>query len=188
MYIYKYICIYMHICIYKYIHIYVYTHTHIHTHTHHSNWKIGRGFEYFNSAEDFMPAKTAYVQWLVSSAMSGALQVRCCSSVAVCCSSVAVCCSSVAVSCSLLQSVAVCCSLLQCSVLSSTVCPLACLLYHEWRSTGVLLQCCCSVLQRVAVCCNRLSSVFVHWRVLSTIRGDLPVWYFSGVAVSCSKL
>ena len=40
-----------------------------------SNWKIGRNFEYFNSREDFMPAKTEFVRWFVSAAVNGSLEV-----------------------------------------------------------------------------------------------------------------
>ena len=40
-----------------------------------SNWKVGRGFEYFNSAEDFLPAKTAFVVWFVESALNSSLEM-----------------------------------------------------------------------------------------------------------------
>lgn len=41
-----------------------------------SNWKIGMGFEYFNSGEDFLPDKTEFVKWFVDSAIDGSLQVH----------------------------------------------------------------------------------------------------------------
>jgi hypothetical protein len=41
-----------------------------------SNWKIGRNLEYFNSGEDFMPAKTRFVEWFVSSAIKGHLKIE----------------------------------------------------------------------------------------------------------------
>ena len=37
---------------------------------------MGRNWEYFNSREDFMPAKTHFVQWFVASAIKGDLEVR----------------------------------------------------------------------------------------------------------------
>ncbi|EKX44923.1 hypothetical protein GUITHDRAFT_163480 [Guillardia theta CCMP2712] len=40
-----------------------------------SNWKIGRSFEYFNSAEDFLPSKTKFVFWFVQSAVNGSLKL-----------------------------------------------------------------------------------------------------------------
>jgi len=40
-----------------------------------SNWKIGRSFEYFNSAEDFLPSKTSFVFWFVDSAINGSLKL-----------------------------------------------------------------------------------------------------------------
>mmetsp|Transcript_6847 Transcript_6847/g.10785 ORF Transcript_6847/g.10785 Transcript_6847/m.10785 type:complete len:212 (+) Transcript_6847:182-817(+) len=40
-----------------------------------SNWKIGRNFEYFNSAEDFLPAKTGFVVWIIEQRMQNVFKM-----------------------------------------------------------------------------------------------------------------